>query len=466
MKKRTVVLVYPRLGADARNMNLHPPIPLLYLASMLNDHEVHIFDQRVDAPERFELLLALDPICVGFSIFTGIQIKHALDLAEKVCQRGIPTVFGGVHATILPEQTVADRRVDYVVAGDGERVFVQLLEDLAAGRKPDRVLHAQSMNQIDLDAIPALPYELVDVENYIYSAVLAGRSLPFLFSRGCPYRCTFCCNPAISRGKWRRMSVDAAINQLDEMVVKYDLDGIFFLDENITSDAKVMNEIASKIGGRFQWYAQARADSLLKYDLSFMKKMGAYCFGSGLESGSPRILKQIRKNETVEEYIEANWRLADAEVGVWYNYITGYPGETVDELKMTVDLALRMLDENPHACNNTFYLLTPYPGTEIGDSMKENMPDTLEGWSDFGRHNYNAQWHTPENMKRYQRIGFSSKFVGRRLTQRYDNPDLRILAEEMTQKWRAFDFDSDDEWDLFTDRGWKILKSIFGDNAY
>ncbi|MCF7957524.1 MAG: B12-binding domain-containing radical SAM protein [Phycisphaerae bacterium] len=466
MKKRTVVLVYPRLGADSRNMNLHPPIPLLYLASMLKDHDVQIFDQRVDRIERFDELLGRDPICVGFSIMTGVQIQFALDLAEKVCQRGIPTVFGGVHATILPEQTAADPRVDYVVAGDGELLFGQLLEALAAGKKPNRILDGESMGQIDLDAIPALPYDLVDVENYTHSAVLKGRSLPFLFSRGCPYRCTFCCNPVISRGRWRRMSVDAAMNQLDAMVSKYDLDGIFFLDENITSNAKVMNEIAGKIGGRFQWYAQARADSLLKYDLSFMKEMGAYCFGSGLESGSPRILEQIRKNETVEQYIEANQRLAEAGVGIWYNYITGYPGETVDELKMTVDLALRMLDENPYACNNTFYLLTPYPGTEIGDSMKENMPDTLEGWADFGRHNYNAQWHPPENMKRYQRIGFSSKFVGRRLAQRFDNPDLRTLGEEMTQKWRDFDFDRDDEWEVFTERGWKILKSIFGEDAY
>ncbi len=466
MKKRTVVLVYPRLGADAKNMNLHPPIPLLYLASVLNDYDVHIFDQRVDTPERFEKLLTSNPICVGFSIFTGIQIKHALDLAEKVCQRGIPTVFGGVHATILPEQTAADKRVDYVISGDGERAFGKLLEDLAAGKKPDRVLHAENMTQVDLDSIPSLPFELVDVENYINSAVLNGRSLPFLFSRGCPYKCTFCCNPVISGGKWRRMSVETAIDRLDEMVAKYKLDGIFFLDENITSNSNVMNEIASKINGRFQWYAQARADSLLKYDLSFLKQMGAYCFGSGLESGSPRILEKIRKNEAIEDYILANRRLADAKVGVWYNYITGYPGETVEELKMTIDLALRMLDENPGACNNTFYLLTPYPGTEIGDSMKENMPDTLEGWADFGRHNYNAQWHTPQNMKRYQRIGFSSKFVGRRLAQRFDNPNLHALAEEMTLKWRNFDFDSDSQWDSLTKRGWEVLKSLFGKNAY
>jgi len=466
MKRRTVVLVYPRLGADSRNMNLHPPISLLYLASMLGEYDVQIFDQRVDSLQRFNELLDKDPLCVGFSIMTGIQIEYALELAEKVCQRGIPTVFGGVHATILPEQTATDPRVDYVVAGDGEQVFGKLLECLAAGQQPDRILRAERMSQIELDAIPLLPYELVDVENYIHSAVLNGRSLPFLFSRGCPYKCTFCCNPVISGGRWRRMSVQAAIEQLNAMVDKFKLDGIFFLDENITSNSKVINEIAGMIGGRFQWHAQARADSLLKFDLSFLKKMGVHCFGSGLESGSPRILEQIRKNETVEDYIQANRQLADAEVGVWYNYITGYPGETVEELKMTIDLALQMLDENPNACNNTFYLLTPYPGTEIGNSMKENMPNTLEGWADFGRHNYNAQWHTAEDMKRYQRIGFSSKFVGRRLTQRFDNPDLHMLAEEMTQKWRNFDFDNDSQWSQLTDRGWEILKSLFGKNAY
>ena len=447
-------------------MSLHPPIPLLYLAGVLGDYAVTIYDQRVDGPEKFNRSLAQNPLCVGFSIFTGQQIKFALELAETVKERGLVTVFGGVHATILPEQTQADRRVDYVVAGDGEYAFRELVDSLAGGRASPPVIHGARMEP-DLDELPALPYNLVDVENYVHCAAVSGRSLPFLFSRGCPYKCSFCCNPVISKSRWRRMSVDRAVEQMDALVEMYNLEGIFFLDENLTSNAAVLKEMAERINGRYKWYAQARADSLLQYDLSFLEKMGAVRFGCGLESGSPRVLEKINKKETVEQYVELNRRLAQTNINVAYNYITGYPFETLDELKLTITLALQMLDENPRANNNTFYLLTPYPGTQIGASLKAQMPDRLEDWARFDRHNYSAKWHKPATMKLYQRIGFSSKFVGRRLTNVSDgNGTLRQLAEVMTDKWRRFDFYDDDEWEQLHDSGWRVLRELFGENAY
>jgi anaerobic magnesium-protoporphyrin IX monomethyl ester cyclase len=468
VKNDSVLLVYPRTGADARNVSLHPPLALLYLAAVLqNEYQVTIFDERTDPPEMFEQLLDQQPVCVGFSLFTGPQIRSALQLAQRAKNKNLTTVFGGIHPTILPEQTHQHPLVDYVVAGEGEYAFAQLIRSLQKNETIPPVVYGNNGHLPDLDKLPPLPYELVNIENYLHTAALKGRALPFLASRGCPYQCTFCCNPALGRGQWRTMSAAAAARQMDGLVEKYQLDALFFVDENLSVNSKILNQLAQHIGGRYHWGIQARADSLLKYDLKFLEKTGARHFGIGLESGSDKILEQIKKGETIEEFIEVNRRLARTNIETWYNYITGFPGETLEDLKATLDLSLKMLDENPHAINNTFYLLTPYPGTEIGEMLKHEMPNELAGWSEFGRHNYSAKWHAPEMMKIYQRLGFSSKFTGRKLNRLFpEDNDLTQLAKTMTDKWRQFDLFDDDQWQQLTDKGWQILKRLFGPHAY
>ena len=95
------------------------------------------------------------------------------------------------------------------------------------------------------------------------------------------------------------------------------------------------------------------------------------------------------------------------------------------------------------------------------------MPDDLEGWAEFGRHNFNAGWYTPEQTDLYKRIGFSSKFVGGILQRLYpDDVELNELKTIMTDKWYAFDFFDKRAWEELTERGWQSLKRLFGDNAY
>ncbi len=465
-QKNKILLVYPNVGSEARNVSLHAPLSLLYLASYLKDFSVAIFDQRVDTIERFKMLLDQDPLCVGFSVMTGPQIKFSLELAKMVKERSIPTIFGGVHPSILPAQTKDDVRVDYVVVGEGELAFREVVESLSKNKKIEPIIKNDG---IDLNKSPALPYELVDVEEYVHSAAIDGRALPVLFSRGCPFECTFCCNPVITKKKWRTMDIDLAISQLQQLVKAYHLDSIIFWDENLTVNPTIFNTLAKSINGDFKWYAQSRVNTLLNYDLGFLEEMGLWRLSCGIESGSPRILKKIKKHETVEEYIEANRRLAKTNISLWYNYIIGFPEETLEDLRLTIQLALRILDDNPNANNSTFYLLTPYPGTEIGEAFVESdmLPHNFEEWADFGRHNFSVRWHTPEMLRLYERICFSSKFVGRKISRIFpDSKDLKDITQDFTEKWRNFDFFNDDEWEKLKNSGWLVLKKLFGGNAY
>lgn len=466
MIKNKVVLVYPKVGSEAKGMSLYPPLSVLYLASNLKDFSVEIFDQRVDEPEKFDRLLNENPICVGISTMTGIQIKYALELAEKVKKHNIPTVFGGVHPTILPEQTLEDERVDYVVQGEGETAFRKIVTALARGETPPRILNNE---KVDLKNLATLPYELVNVENYVHTVAIDGRSLPFLFSRGCPYECTFCCNPVISERNWRAMDIDNAISQLKNLIEKYSLNAITFLDENLSVNPNILNNLAKKINGKFKWFMQSRVNSLLNYDLSFLEKMGAWRFSMGLESGSPEILKKIKKQETVEEYIEVNRRLAKTNISSWYNYIIGFPGEELEDVKATVDLALQILDENPNAINSTFAMLVPYPGAEIAEIYlnKDLLPKKFEDWKDFGRYNFDSEFYSPEMNALYKKIYFSSKFTGKKLLRSFPgDQELRDYTKILTDKWRKFDFYDEEEWEELKKRGEELLKKLFGEKAY
>lgn len=461
-----VLLVYPSVGSEARNVSVYPPLSVLHLAGYLKDYSVAIFDQRVDDIERFRALLWERPICVGFSVMTGVQIKHSLELAAMAKEMNIPTVFGGVHPSIFPEQTQSHELVDYVVTGEGEVAYRELVESLREGRKAAPVTRNE---RVDLNKMPELPYELIDIEKYVHTAVLGGRALPIVFSRGCPFACTFCCNPVISKRRWRTMDVDITLRRLHQMVDSYNLDGVIFWDENLTVDPRLLNTLAKGINGKVKWFAQSRVNTLLNYDLKFLEKMGLARVSCGIESGSPKILKKIKKEEDVEEYIEVNRRLAGTSISVWYNYIVGFPDETLEDLKMTIRLAMRILDENPGADNNVFYILVPYPGTEIASSFVKSsmLPGTFGEWADFGRHNFSAAWHSPEMTKLYERIYFSSKFVGRRLSRLFpDDTDLKELSLTMSDKWRAFDFYDDREWKELIEKGWRVLRKLFGESAY
>jgi radical SAM superfamily enzyme YgiQ (UPF0313 family) len=459
-----VLLVFPKVGAEAP-MSLNLPLSLLNLASFLRDFTVAIHDHRVASLESFRALLAERPVCVGFSTMTGPQITNALELAAEAKALGIPTVFGGVHPSLLPEQTQADPRVDHVVVGEGEAVFRGIVETLLAGRTPPAV---NSGPLIGLDDLPELPYELLDVEPYMHSFIGTGRSLPVLFSRGCPYKCTFCCNPVLSPARWRAMDTGLVLSRINAMVDRFRLDSIQFFDEHLFAKPKLLAPLLEGIGGRFKWAAQTRANVLLHYDPAFLEASGAIGLACGLESGSPAMLKKIKKQETVEQYLEVNRRFASTHIRMWYCYIVGYPGETLDDVRMTVQMAMRLLDENPNAGNNVFYLLSPYPGTEIAEKeMVQAMPTEFAKWADFGRHNFVADWHPPERLQLYKRIYFSSKFTGRKLQKVFPgHAGLEELGRTLTEKWKAFDFFDDAEWQAIERTGWAVLKDLFGEHAF
>ena len=431
-----IVLVYPRTGFDAKDMAVTLPLSVLAAAtSAAREFKVRVIDQRIqdDWEEKLRQELRERPLCVGLSAMTGTQIHYALQVSRvaKEAAPEVPVVWGGMHATLLPEQTLRHPDVDLVVRGAGETALLELARALAsrgpldpirglAWKAPDGSIRLNpETDPLDLNALPSVPYELVDVEDYVspsqYLYPGVTRLLPFQGSRGCPFKCTFCSEPVLTRAYgFRLMKPELFVARTMEMVERHRLDHVLFYDEEFFVNTKWAAEVAERIGGRYTWWAQTRANDLLKVDLKHMEACGLKIVAPGLESGSKRLLEWMRKEETVEEYLETNRRLSETGIIPQYNLMIGFPGESPEELNETVDLALALMRGNPRAVINQFSPLTPLPGTEMLRVVVEKFgfqpPETLEGWSGVARRRLPTPW-LQRNKAVYLNLMYSSAFL-------------------------------------------------------
>ena len=462
-----VVLVYPITGLDVRGLSVWLPLSVLAVASGVADaYDVVVVDQRVDPDWRRSLKKALGPetLCVGISSMTGSQILHGLEAARQVRDAApdLPIVWGGNHPTLAAAQTAEHSLVDIVVIGEGEKTFRLLVDALKAGKdwraipniayksEGRAVVQGDAYDFVDPERMEEMPYHLVDVEKYVAGRALFGRpvrSLPFITSFGCPYACTYCCQPVLSNRRWRRMSPELAARRASALAERYGLDAIEFHDEEFFVDRRRGTKIAESIGGAFSWYVQTRMDDLLALDLPALEKNGLCAVQPGLESGSDRILKLVRKQETVAQYRAANSALARTGIQATYNFMMGFPTETPEDLNSTVDLALELLDANPNARVAGFYVFVPYPGSELYDlAIKEGFvaPAGFEDWSRYNRQHIAAPWLLDRRALKF--LMLTSKFIdGKRLSRALPNflfPKMILprVARRYRNLWEKHDF--------------------------
>lgn len=459
-----ILFVYPKAGHDLRGVSVSAPLALLTLAGVLRpDFSVAILDQR--ACDDFDAALAEElrqgPLFVGLTSMTGTQIYYALGVSAqiKALSPDTPVLWGGMHPTIYPEQTLAKSTIDFVIKGEGEpaiRRFAEVLRQRSGDfgkvpglywKKNGRVHSTPLADPYELDESPKIPWDLVAVEEYIsptqflYPGIR--RLLPFQGSRGCPFKCTFCSEPVLTR-KYRMMSPEKMVEECWEMVQRYRLDHICFFDEEFFVHRKWATSVAEIIGGQFSWCAQTRSADLLRVDLKKMEKCGLMVVAPGLESGSDRILKFIKKNETVKEYVEANRRLAETGIFAQYNFIIGYPSETREELNQTIDLILQLLRENDHALVNQLSPLTPLPGTELLRQVVRDYgfvePARLEEWIQVTRGKQEKPWLDKESLRRIRFLYYTSYFLcsAERYSQKFKIPKwvFRAYSRTVHLRWR------------------------------
>ena len=156
--------------------------------------------------------------------------------------------------------------------------------------------------------------------------------------------------------------------------------------------------------------------------LEILLESGLEAFQPGIESGSERILRLINKRETVEQFIRINLLLSKYEFEPLYNFMVGFPTETIGEMQETLRLAVTLLDDNPRAQVAGVYILVPYPGTQMFQASIDAgfvPPERLEDWANFSRQHTLTPWLVGDIKKFAEFARISSRFVdGIRLSKR------------------------------------------------
>lgn len=408
---RRIVLIQPACGKYdlfIRDM----PLGLVYTARMLvaEGYDVHIVDQRVLKEATREkvktLVTEVEPLWVGFTVMTGEPIFHAMRLAELVRQHTkAPLLWGGIHPTILPEVTIAHPLVDYLIRGKGERSALAFSKALEAGGGFDGVPGLTwtengtvRSNEEDDDStwgkMPPIPYDLVNLDDYARVGFEA-RVFPIMTSRNCPHKCTFCYNSALKQKlRWFPDSIEDTISNIDDILARYRPSYLSFIDDDFFVDLERSRAILRhvekvkpahiKVGFRGVRVSDMRL--MTDEDLDLLERINTRHINIGVESGSDRVLKLLKKGMKAEHAVAMNRRFAKHKDFVpLYNFFSGIPGETEDDIRLSTRLILQLTAENPNCQISGFHQYTPYPGNELFNVAVEAgfpVPQTLEEWGD------------------------------------------------------------------------------------
>jgi len=416
--KNKVVLFFPLLeeGKDYH----WPPISLLALAAVLksNNLEPVIIDERVEKGVENRLKNELkNALCLGITAFTGFSLKGSLK-AAKICREYYPDkpiIFGGPHATALPEQSKKSYLIDDVVTGYGEFEFLDKVQKIAKG-EDFRVAFDKSKlcSKLMSPDMPTIPYDTIDMNKYINPKT---RATMYLTSYGCPGKCTFCSTQTLRR--WTPFSIMKVKKDLDNLFRVYSFKHLVFYDATFFVNIKRVIEIIEYIQKyETDWSSDARTDEVVKLDkdtITLLEKKKLKCITIGLETGSARVVEIMKKGEGhINRMYKIINNFKDSPIDIASGVIFGVPGETIANLKTTLKVIKELCSiKRNFKVSTTFF--RPLPGTALYHILEKdykfNFPNSLEEWAEYGEkshYQYNElmsiPWFSRDMEKEYHKI--------------------------------------------------------------
>lgn len=389
-----VALLNPPLVKGFFRHQPYLPIGLAYLAAVLEQagHEVKVIDcQALDMDlERLKSeISSFKPNLVGITSIAPL-IRSALLSAKAVKEAfpDVPVVLGGPHATFMDEQIIAqEASVDVIVRGEGEETLLELVETVYDSKKLQSIngITFRSNNQVvrtpnrafiqNLDDLPRPAYNHFQLEKY---RLFGKRVLPVITSRGCPFQCSFCVASRMFGKQYRMRSSENVIDELEWLKNEHGAESFTFYDDTLTFDKQRLFRICDGIKYRkinLPWDCQTRVDQVSKEVLAKMKEVGCQQVFFGAESGCQKVLDAVNKKTTIEQNEKAIKMAKEAGLFVTISLIIGYPGETRETLKQTMDFVKRSKPDDVYVC-----VATPFPGTELRSLVEKTGWKTSSNW--------------------------------------------------------------------------------------
>jgi anaerobic magnesium-protoporphyrin IX monomethyl ester cyclase len=391
-----ILLINPPSSGILKAVGIHfPPLGLLYLAAYLEKegHRVKIADLAVRKKEDELEFETYD--MVGISTDTT-RHRQALRLANRAKQSGCTVVMGGPHPCYVDEEILKTGKVDFVVQGEGEITLSELAATLGG---KDRVIDSVqgisflSKGEVvrtaprpfieDLDRLPLPARHLVDLEDYRKTKFGDRPITSLITSRGCPGRCTFCSASNFFGTRWRTRSVEAVLDELEEIYHRHHFRAVAFVDDTLTFSPQRVAKLCRGIVERgldLWWWSFSRVDSIVKSEdmVKEMARAGARAVYIGIESSNPAVLEEFGKKTGIWDAGKAVGILRRNGIEVHASYILGGFHDTAKSIHETIRFA-KKLDTNVAQ----FSILTPYPGTALNRRVKDRLIRWRSPWSFF-----------------------------------------------------------------------------------
>lgn len=329
-----------------------PSLGLLTLAGMTpKDHEIDYIE--IDDIRTFgEFPIDFDLVAV--SSFSA-QVNEAYDLGDRYREAGIPTVIGGLHATVMPQEAAA--HFDAVVIGEGECCWLEVLSDAQNGAL--KQFYDSSGKEFDLAEAPMPAFDLLDISRY--------NRLTIQTSRGCPHRCEFCASSILLTRLYKQKPIKKVLAEVDQIRSIWPHPFIEFADDNSFVNHKYWKELLPKLKERrIRWFAETDLSVAKDAELlQLMHDSGCAQVLIGLESpidaGLSGIeLKNDWKRRRLPEYREAVRTIQSYGITVNGCFITGLDGQTKTIFR---DIYEFVREAELYEVQVTY--LTPFPGTPL-----------------------------------------------------------------------------------------------------
>lgn len=415
MSKTRIVLVAPSIKqsleygiADGNSAKMssrfgtYPPLGLCYIAAVLieNGFSVEIIDidaEGIGLDEAVRRVTALRPDLVGITSMSFTFI-YALELARRIkLASQAPVVIGGNHVTIYPQEVMSHSCFDVGVIGEGERTFLELCLQLrqrgAAGLQgclkdiPGLVFRDNGTALCtpvrefirNLDELPFPAIGLLRRDKYC-GCNLAEPYTTMMTSRGCPYNCSFC-----SKAPWgqsyRSHSAERVVSDIERLINEFGIKAIDFFDDSFTVSRERTYAIIALIRQKklnFEFGIVTRADLVDEEMLGELRSVGCKIMAIGVESGAPRVLKELNKELDLDKVVAAFAAAARVGIRTVGFFLIGNPTETLEDVHETIRF-IKRLNADWFKAN----ILIPYPGSPLYDGMLRSGQLQEDYWRRF-----------------------------------------------------------------------------------